>query len=69
VWEYRERERASVFFICRKKSRKKEKDYETRKCGFEEEPSPEVSLLEGHVPLPTKFKAHPDLLHQKPLFK
>ena len=63
------REKEPPFSSPATKRQEKEKDHETDKRGFEEEPSPEVRLLEGHVPLPTKFKAHRDLLHHKTLFK
>jgi len=63
------REKEPPFSLPATKRQEKEKDHETNKRGFEEEPSPGVRLLEGHVPHPTKFKAHPDLLHHKTLFK
>ena len=63
-------ERKSLRFLHRQpKGRKKKKITKHTKRGFEEEPSPEASPLEGHVPHPTKFKVHPNLLHPKTFFK
>ena len=51
------------------KRQEKKKITKHTKRGFEEEPSPGASPLEGHVPHPTKFKVHPNLLHPKTFFK
>jgi len=63
------REKEPPFSSPATKRQEKEKDHETDKRGFEEEPSPGVRLLEGHVPHPTNFKVHPNLHHQKTFLK